>query len=430
MSTNEFDLRSYLDDEAEHIDATGSFATAVLAAKRRSDRRRAVGAGVVTVAVLAVAVPLAWSGLGGRTTVLPATRGPSDSSTQTGLATDTATPSATPRPPTPAPTRTSFIKDALVTAHPTLAASAQSADPGVPYAVSGTFHDGEAAVTAPDRGGFATFSRLDHGGYIYRPTSGNDQKVSIVFTDGTSTVLKGADRFVVSADRTRIAWRDDSAILIPGTGVVHIADSRGRELSTVRVDAAPTALVGNDLYAVRLAGYDFAGMSVRVDLTTGRQTLIKGNVWAVNAASGTAIAADDVPAEPDPARPADHCYRLIDVTLDPPAVRLSVCGDYTPTGFSADGRHLIASPGSVVVDAATGRVVLDAVGDSGLPVESSRLTDDGSALVMSVDSPDYARNGLVRCELTGACTQIGPSTKEPAPDDAGTPRTSHAVADN
>ncbi|MER7071830.1 hypothetical protein [Terrabacter sp. NPDC000476] len=425
MSPDEIELRAHLDSEAEHVDATGSFVTAVLEAKRRSDRRRAVAAGVAAVAVLAVAVPLAWSGLGGRTSTVPATRAPSLSATQTGV------PTSTPAVPTPAPTRTVVLRDALASGKPTLAANAPAADPGVPYAVAGVVRDGSRpALAAPDEAGFTTFSRLDHGGYVYRPTSGTHQRVVIVLPDGTSSVLSGADRFVVSADRSRIAWRDESAILDPGTGVIHVADSRGRELRTVRVDAAPAALVGDVLYAVDLAGYDEAGTSVQVDLTTGRRTSIRGNVRAVDEEGRTALVVDTVPDDLDATQPAGHCYRLLDLTVDPPAVRLAVCGDVTPTGISPDGRHVVAAPGSVVVEAATGRVLLDAVGDSGLQVESSRMTDDGTALVMSVDSPDFARNGLVRCELTGACRQIGPSTPEPAPEDADTPRTTHAVSTN
>ncbi|GAA5025735.1 hypothetical protein GCM10023258_18890 [Terrabacter aeriphilus] len=424
MSPEEFDLRAHLDSEAEHVNARGSFVEAVLDAKRRSDRRRAVAAGVAAVAVLAVAVPLAWSGLGGRTSAVPATRAPSLSATQTGV------PTSTTPAPTAVPTRTASAADARVTARPTLAASAPTTDPGVPYAVAGLVRDGaRPPLKAPDEAGFAAFSRLDHGGYVYRPTSGADQEVTIVLPDGTSSVLSGADRFVVSADRTRIAWRDDSAVLTPGTGVIHVADSRGRELRTVRVDAGPAALVGDTLYAAELAGYDDTGSSVRIELDTGRRTSIRGIVRGLDAAGRTALVVDPVPDETDGARPAGHCYRLLDLTVDPPVVRLAVCGDVTPTGISPDGRHLLAAPGSVV-DATTGRVVLDAVGDSGLQVESSRITDDGTALVMSVDSPDFARNGLVRCELTGACRQIGPSAPEPAPEDGDTPRTTHAVADN
>lgn len=423
MSPDEIDLRAHLGSEAEHVDATGSFVPAVLEAKRRSDRRRAVAAGVGAVAVLAVAVPLAWSGLGSRTSAVPATRAPSLSATQTGV------PTSTPAVPTPVPTRTATAADARATARPSLAATAPSSDPGVPYAVAGVVRDGaRPPLKAPDEAGFTTFSRLDHGGFVYRPTSGTGQRVVIVLPDGTSSELRGAGRFVVSADRSRIAWRDDSAILDPGTGVIHVADSRGRELRTVRVDAAPVALVGDDLYAVQLAGYDYAGSFFRIDLATGQRTTSEGDLVAVDPSGRTALVTE-TPPEPDPTAPAAPCFRLLDLTAEPPAVRLAECADFVPTGFSPDGRLLLTDTG-LVVDASTGRVVLDAVGDSGLQVESSRMSDDGTALVMSVDSPDLARNGLVRCELTGACRQIGPSTPEPAPEDGDTPRTTHAVSAN
>lgn len=430
MSPTEFDLRRHLDHEAEHIDATGDFAGVVFAAKRRSDRRRV--AGVAAAAVLAMALPVAWS-VGGQAPVTPATTPAPSPSTEAPSATS-PTASASTAAPTPAPTVTALVKDAQVTASPTLSGTFSDKDPGVPYSASGVFHDASRTVTGPLVGGYPTFARLADGGYIVRATSGSDQRVYIVSTDGPAKVLAGAQAFVVSADRTRIAWTDGRAINTPGEGRIHIADASGTEVSTVKVDGTPTALVGDALFAIKLAGYDFAGESVRVNLTTGVQTRLEGNLYAVHADSGLAILAGSLPPEPDPNKPADSCYRIVDVLAASPVTRLSACGDFMPTGFSPNGRYLLALNGQVrlvVADVSDGRVVLDALGSSGLVAESARMTDDGSALVMSVTSADFTHNGLVRCELTGTCEQVGgPALKEPAPEDSNTPRTAYGVSVN
>jgi hypothetical protein len=418
MTPNERDLRAFLDDESEHVDVVGSFTEAVLAAKRRSDRRRVVMGATAALVAVAVAVPLWWSKPNGREGQIPATTGVSV----------TATPPPATTTPRPAVTTTARVKDAAVVGAPRLRANASFVDPGIPYAVSGTFHDGAAApVDGPVGGGFPTFERLDHGGFIAQVTSGNDQSAHIVFTDGTSTVLRGAATFVVSADRSRIAWRDGSAILTPGEGVIHVADSRGKDLSTVRVDATPSALVGDMLYAIKVGGYDFLGESVRIDLSTGRRTFIKGNVVDVEADRGLALALGGLNGEPG----TPVCYTVLDVRGDRPRTRLVSCGDVIPDAFSPDGRFLVAGRGSQVVDIDTGQVLLDGIGTSGLNPEAGRMTDDGSALVMSVKSADYTRDGLIRCTLDGSCTQVGgPSIAEPPESDLASPRGAFAVSTN
>lgn len=434
MSPTEFDLRAHLDREAEHIDTRGSFAAAVVEAKRRSDRRRARAGGIAAAALLAVAVPLAWSSLDGRGARVPATSVPVSgtasptSATTPTTNTTTALDSATP---TVAPTATRLIRDALVTARPTLVATAESKDPGVPYSAAGVFHEGSTTVTGPLKAGYATFARLDHGGYAFGPTSG-EGKVHIVSAAGRDTVLEGAQVFVVSADRTRIAWTDGRAINAPGDGLVHIADSSGRELSTIRVDGSPSALVGDTLFVIKQFGYDYGGTSWRIDVRSGQRTEIEGNVLAVHEETGLAIAAGPLPPEPDPMRPADRCYQIVDVLVSVPSTRLSVCGDYMPAAFSPDGRYVVGGGGQdtlVVADVTSGQVVLDALGSSGLHVEGARMADDGSAVVMSVKSADWSRNGLVRCTLRGDCTQVGDSLPEPEPASSAA-RTSFAVSEN
>jgi hypothetical protein len=433
MSPTESELRSYLQHEAEQIDASGDHAAAVFAAKRRSDRRR--GAGVAAVAVLAMAVPVAWS-VGGRAPVTPATTpAPSLSTSETSASSTTApTASASTATPTSAPTVTVLAKDAAVTARPTLSDAGSDADPGVPYSARGVVHDGNASIETPLKGGFPTFARLDHGGYVLQATSGSDQKVYIVSADGVATVLAGARGFVVSHDRSRIAWTDGRAVNHAGEGLVHIADSRGKELSTVQVDGAPSALVGDTLFVIKQFGYDYGGTSWRIDLGTGRRTEIKGNVYAVHGASGLAIATDQIPPEPDPSNPADSCYRIVDVRAAEPVTRLEACGDFLPEAFSPDGRYVVGRAGQdvlVVADTTTGEVVLDALGTSGLHGEGARMTDDGSAIVMPVTSADWTRSGLVRCELTGECAQVaGPAVKEPAAEDTVSPRTAYGVSEN
>jgi hypothetical protein len=329
---------------------------------------------------------------------------------------------------------TAFAKDAAVTARPTLSDAGSYGDPGVPYSARGVMREGTASVESPLQGGFTTFARLDHGGYVLRATSGSDQSVYIVSPDGRTTVLQGAQGFVVSADRSRIAWTDGQAINTPGEGLVHIADSSGRERSTVKVDGMPTALVGDTLFVIKVAGFDFLGTSLRIDLTTDERTEIQGNLYAVHAATGLAIAADPVAPEPSADNPADRCYRIVDVRSEQPTTRLRACGDHLPQAFSPDGRYVFGRGGEntlVVADTASGEVVLDALGTSGLQPEAARMTDDGAAIVMSVLSADLTRNGLVRCELTGECTQVGgPSVKAPAPEDPDTPRTAYGVSVN
>ncbi len=411
MTPNERDLRAFLDDESEHVDVVGSFSEAVLAAKRRSDRRRVVTGAVAVLAAVAVVVPLLWSKPTGRQSHIPATTA--------------VTGTTTPRP---AVTTTGRVRDAAAVGAPKLSASAPFVDPAVPYAVLGTFHDGAAApVDGPLRGGFPTFERLDHGGFIMQGTYGPEQGDFIVFTDRTGTVLKGAAGFVVSADRSRIVWSDGSAINAPGDGTIHIADSRGKELSTITVDAAPIALVGNLLYAVKVGGYDPLGESLRIDLDTGRQTVIPGNVADVDGDRGLALVVGGLSGEPG----APVCYSVLDVRGDRPVTRLSSCGDVVPDAFSPDGRFLIAGSGAQVVDVNTGQVLLDAIGRSGLNPVAGRMTEDGSALVVSVNSADYSRSGLIRCTLDGTCTQVGgPSKAEPAPDNTERPHGAFAVSRN
>ncbi|GAB3068945.1 hypothetical protein GCM10027053_36380 [Intrasporangium mesophilum] len=418
MTPTERDLRAFLDGESEHVDVVGSFAAAVVATKRRSDRRRVVAGAVTAIVAVVVAVPLLWSKPAGRQIHVPATT----------PVTVTPTPRPSTTTPQPAVTTTVSIKDAAAVGDPRLSASAPFVDPGVPYAVRGTFHDGAAApVDGPLRGGFPTFERLDHGGFIMQGKYGTNQGDFIVFTDRTGTVLKAAAGFVVSADRSRIAWSDGSAINAPGEGTIHLADSRGKELSIIKVDAAPTALVGRMLYAVKVGGYDYLGESLRIDLDTGRQTVIKGNVMDVDADRGLALAVGGLHGEPG----APVCYSVLDVRGDRPVTRLSSCGNVVPEAFSPDGRFLIAGSGAQVVDVNTGQVVLDAIGTSRLNPVAGRMTDDGSALVVSVSSADYSRSGLIRCTLDGACAQVGgPSIAEPPDSDTDSPRGAYAVSGN
>ncbi len=444
MSPTESELRSYFQTEAGQVDARGSMADAVFAAKRRSDRRRAGGLAALTV--IAVAAPLAWASLTGAPA--PTVPGiPPSTVSSTG-----PTPTASSPTPTPAPTVTSRMEDAQVTARPALNDPSQIRSPGVPYAASGIIRDDvlapttpepsaedplagiyETTVTAPVGGGFPTFQRLEQGRFLVQATSGTDQRVHIVSGLGTSTVLEGAQHAVVSADGRRIAWTDGTAINHAGEGVIHIADSTGAESTTVKVDATPTALVGDILYAIEVLGYEYAGQSVRINLSTGDRTDFKGNVVAVNAASGLAIVTD-LFVDGEPEKPRDLCYRLVDTLSTDLPTRLRACGDVIPFAFSPDGRYLLARGGDdgiFVVDALDGRILLDAIGSSGLRPQSARITDDGWALVMSVLTADMRRSGLVRCTFTGECEQVGgPSIEEPAPDDADSPRIAYGLAIN
>lgn len=448
MSPTESELRSYLHTEAELVDSRGSMANAVFAAKRRSDRRRAGGLAALTV--LAIAAPVAWASFtGGPAPTIPGT-------TSGTVASASATPTtSSPTTPTAAPTVVSRMADAQYTAKPVLNDPNPNGfvSPGVPYSVNGVIHDDaltsttpepgpepsmsiypqENTVTAPVAGGFPTFQRLEQGAYLVQATSGSDQRVHIVRGGGNSTVIDGAQHAVASADGRRIAWTDASAVNHAGEGLIHIADSSGSEMTSVKVDASPTALVGDILYATKVLGYEFAGESVRIDLTTGAETPFKGNVVDVNAASGLAIVTDLLVAG-EPEKPRDLCYRLVDARSTDLPTRLRACGDVIPFAFSPDGRYLLASGGDngiVVVDVRDGRIVLDAIGTSGLHPQAARMTDDASAVVMSVLSADMTRNGLVRCTLTGDCEQVGgPSVEEPAPDDTNSPRTAYGLAAN
>jgi hypothetical protein len=431
MSLTESDLRRHLDHEADHIDATGDFAAAVFAAKRRGDRRRV--AGVAVAVALAMGLPVAWS-VGGRAPFTPATTpAPSLSPSESSASSTTSQSTSASTTPTSAPTVTARADDAAVTAQPTLSDATSDADPGVPYSARGVLHDGDATVSSPLKGGFPTFARLEHGGYVLEATSGSDQKVYIVSADGKATVLKGAEGFVVSADRSRIAWTDGLAINTPGERLVHIADSSGRERSSVKVDGMPTALVGDTLFVIKVQGFDFAGTSWRIDLTSDERTEIQGNVYAVHAGSGLAIVSDSV-TDGEPEKPRDLCYRLVDTRAMPPTTRLAVCGDAIPYAFSPDGRYVLARGGAdrvLVVDTSDGRIVLDAIGSSNLRAQGARMTDDGSAVVMSVLSADMSRSGLVRCTLRGECQQVaGPALEEPAPEGGDSPRTAYGVSEN
>lgn len=448
MSPTESELRSYLHTEAEQVDARGSMASAVFAAKRRSDRRRAGGLAALTV--LAVAAPVAWASFtGGPAPTVPGT-------TSGTVTSASATPStSSPTTPTAAPTVVSRMADAEYTAKPVLNDPNPNGfvSPGVPYSVNGVIHDDaltsttpepgpepsmsiypqENTVTAPVSGGFPTFQRLEQGRYLMRATSGNDQRVHILLGGAQSTVIDGAQDAVVSADGRRIAWTDGSAINHAGEGLIHIADSSGSEITTVKVDAMPTALVDDVLYGIKVMGYDFADESVRIDLGTGARTEFKGTIVAVHPASSLAIVSDIV-TNGEPEKPQSLCYRLVDTRSTGLPTKLKACGDVIPFAFSPDGRFLLARGGDdglVVIDARDGRIMLDATGASGLRAQSARITDDGWALVMSVLTADMRRSGLVRCTFTGECEQVGgPSVEQPAPDATESPRVAYGLAAN
>lgn len=435
MTPDEFDLRSFLDEEASRVDAPGDFPAAVFARKRRSDKRRAVTAGVAVAAALAVAIPLAWNNLGGPQRAQPA-RPTGSSSVSTSAPSPTSSGARTPSRttaattiPSPVVTATANIEDAAVTGAPTLGPKGEEIDPGVPYAVSGVIRDGSApeVKVSPDAG-FSTFARLAGGGYVYEA----QQTVVVVQPSGRSAVLKGAAGYVVSTDRTRIVWTDAKATDPdrPGQHVIHIADTSGKEVSTVKADAAPVALDGDTLYAVELNGFDYGDTSLRIDLTTGRRTTIQGSLAAFNAATGLGIMRD-LGAGQDPESTKPSCYQVVDVRSTEPVVRLTSCGTAQAVEFSPDGRYVFSYADIVVVsDARTGRVVLDATGRSGLHTTSARMTDDNGAVVMTVSSADHSRAGLVRCELTGACTQVGPSLPITSSSDLSAPPVPHAVSTN
>ncbi|MCW2736787.1 hypothetical protein [Nocardioides sp.] len=349
---------------------------------RRIQRRRAVAAGAVVAAVLAIAVPvgLAMNGPTPRTDVPPATRTPQV----------TGPVRIDPR------------------------AAEVGAAPGVPLVVTGESSrlllDGKEHALP---GGWDQITPYGDGWLATRPADDQGNRVLEILTD-TFTVEDGAvdsTYFTVSADGTRVAWAE-----YDGVGEWRIVNSdTAREAEPVS-----SALAGTRDASVRTVGFlsssevvvaqtDLADGTEATYVATGDTNLeLTGIVKAVSASPATGLVAALTSVDG-----ADSCSAVVD-GRDSTEPAWETC-DHRLGDFSPDGTHLVGfadvpdgpSPTMSVLDSTTGESIVDfevtGARDRVVGVAAAVWEDDQFLLATYVDGNQQY---VVRLGLDGTVERV------------------------
>lgn len=411
MTPHESDLRSVLADDADRIDAIGSFAGAAIALdKRRARRRVAVTSAGVAVAAIAVALPLVLSGtrperldpvgttnpsVVGSTTPVPTTT----DGTRAPVPVPSDSPAETTQPG-PAPTFNSNLANSPET---TLSFGPTTGTPHAAYVVNGVFHDGTRTVQLPHADGIQYVARLDHGGVLlYAPAEGRTKPLVVVDESGTTLASFGDVQQVrASGDGTRFATVDPS-------GTIRLRDSRGdlvKSYATKDADAMVGGVLGDTVYFSRTDS-DGEGTTFAWHTTTGTESQVtEGRITAVHAGSSMAIVWPSQDYDPD-----NTCHVVYDLKADQESY--TSCGMFAPTHFTADGQFVVGPEVADGAGAASWKVarVSDAeivlkVATAG-PWAGAWAGGDGDRLVVALlDKEAATKQVLASCSAsTRTCT--------------------------
>jgi len=402
MSPTENELRSTLQRDADHIDATGDFAAAAIGIERHRRRRRTAITAAAAALVAAVVPFLVWSPGGPTGSLAPATN-PTASASPTATPTPSATGSTTPS--TPSATAT--------TATPSPANAENT------YALDDTIVvDGR--VIKLERGTrIGRFSVLSNGGFVLESQMGdNPSEIEILSPTGKTvrSVSTRGGSYAMSRDGTVVA----AETKFQGPVVVLSAD--GTELTRRPAStppAAPVAVVGEFVY---LAGQQ-AEHTTEWNYVTGETRDLPRFVTAVSEDRG--LAALDWPAPNQDGY--DNCWAVVDLTKADFPTLIERCapkdnpGLFKPREFSSNGTYLVGEKYidggfwfiPAVYRVSDGQDMLPGTRQQPVSGWSWRLTDDESSIVISRNSVadpyrDAPRNTLQRCSLDLVCTEIAP----------------------
>lgn len=433
----------------------------------RRQRRVAVGA-AAGVAALAVAVPLAFSSLGGSRTQLPPAGDPGTARSGTAAAptqgslgapttpgavpTSAATTSAAVPPtgattgPTPAPSSTPVpdraVAEAATVVRPTDLPAIVAVNAALPTAAAprrlvwsqgSTVHrydvtqDGQPSQTSfPDTQSGMRYLALSEGRALVWVQGvaqlggslvvvGSDQKVVTTLAQvGPNDVVAMA----ASADGARAAFQvhpaaddgklhDSYVIDASGKTVLHKTNTKG--------GLAPVGFVGDKLFLANV----FSGKSHVWDLSTNviEAYLDKGRLVSVDEASRTGAY---ITQFDDAAGTA--CTTVADVSGLSAKPLLTSCGLFVPDALSPGGRYLVGATAAelgpdmkkLVLDTQTGRYVQG----FSAPTLATPVWVDDSSFVVSLSMPgDSAPAPIARCTVAGACSVVAhPDTNAPYAD--------------
>ncbi|GAB3414811.1 WD40 repeat domain-containing protein [Flindersiella endophytica] len=343
---------------------------------RRIILRRRIVAGVAGLAALAVAVPVGLNALGPETQKIE----PIETST-------------------PLPRRTLPAKETKVTLD--IDKLQQGKTPAVPYYSDGAIHDGAKTIPVP---GAKTDSYVNFvpaaGTYAVQIGDGPDGKSMLLDSNGAKIrdlpVLSAHVSLVlpaISADGRTLAWPEWDA---SGSGEMVVANaSTGQELHRRRVDSDqfpyPAGFIGQQV----LLTDDYGGYVRLWEPESGRLSSIAGVRHALTTDGRQRLVADEDGRYP--VFDARTGRRLWDTAA---GIRLLRGGQYA---YFADE---VSRPGTdevtmqtTIVDAATGRHLLEVTGTKDGPVAAE---PDGTIL-FGADSPTGAGAALVRCTIDGKC---------------------------
>ncbi|HET8594676.1 MAG TPA: hypothetical protein VFM07_05470 [Intrasporangium sp.] len=383
----------------------------------RRTRKAAVTAASVAAA-LAIATPVAWSGLRtpqhlpapGSPSLVPTGRATSPEPSTSSLPSSTTT---APAPSTPPPTHMLGAPLRQVVA----SLDDPSGTPDVPYLHGTTVHDGDRTVRLrlPERSPH-TFRGLFTDGTVLVNVLNASGTWDLVWFDRAGTeISREADGMmaVLDSDRSQVAWVD-------AEDRIHLSDAQGNEVATWSQQGLyPTGVANGRVYA-----NDTQQRAVVLDSRSDTSTTLDGISWGpVHAGTGLAIARER-------GRDNPTCYRLVELaTL---RQRWTICGSAgAPGPFSPDGRFLVVAGGQEgdphhefsVLRVLDGEPVLGVrTGTGPLALDGAKAVN-ATGTAVTVVATNVAAVGqqssqaLLRCSLDGTgCSVVGAA--EPMPTDS------------